>query len=61
MDYCEWVFVTDGRAIVIESSSLENATNHYMKKYSISGKPLHIIRVSGHDTTKKSIVKKIGD
>jgi Mg-chelatase subunit ChlD len=60
MDYHEWVFITDGRAIVIEALSLESATKHYVNKYSNSGKPLHIVEISGHSSAKKPLFKRSG-
>jgi hypothetical protein len=58
MDYNEWVFITDGNAVIVEALSLESATKHYMQKYSNSGKPLHIVRITGHSSVKNSMFKK---
>jgi hypothetical protein len=56
MDCQEWVFISDGNAVIVEALSLESATKHYMKKYSISKKPLHIVRISGHSSAKKTFI-----
>jgi hypothetical protein len=49
MDNKEWVFVNNGKAIIIEAESLESATKYYLHKYSLSRKPLHIIEIDYHD------------
>jgi len=59
MDKEKWVFITDGRAIVIEATSMESASKYYMSKYSITNQPLHIVKITGHDAVKKLIGKKV--
>jgi len=60
MDYYEWVFITDERAIVVEALSLEKATKHYMDKYSNPGKPLHIVKITSHSSAKRPLFKRSG-
>lgn len=55
MDYREWVFITDGRAIVVEALSIKSATEHYMEKYTMTKKPLHIVEITEHSVVRKSI------
>lgn len=59
MDKEEWVFITDGRAILIEATSMESASKYYMSKYSITKQPLHIVKITGHDVVKKLIRKRV--
>lgn len=49
MDNKEWLFINNGKSIIIEAVSLESATKYYLHKYSLSRKPLHIIEIDYHD------------
>lgn len=40
-----WAFIHDGTAIVIVSSTIQDAANYYLSKYSIGRKDLHIVPV----------------
>ena len=47
-----WAFIHDGTAIVIVSSTIQDAANYYLSKYSIGRKDLHIVPVISYSEKK---------